>query len=267
MSSWTFVKLDRSAPANVAPVVRCASSQTIRSNVPNAPAFCASPTASMDWYVEKTTVIPFGGCAFSAFPCRTSNSADVVAGKPRSHTEISPSSRSALLSEHTASVAISSRACATHTRRLCDNSEIDGTSTSTVRQRISSAMRSDVYVFPVPHAMMSCPRSAPANPARTSRTASSWCGFGSNFRTIARPVPKSKPPAASTAARSCASPMRATGGFWSWIASSACADQLSFVETSSRCANRVGRPSTWNDLPDAERNVSTSSFETAVPGR
>ena len=45
--SWILTKLDSSAPANVAPVVRWASSQIIRSKSAN-PCFCASEITCMD---------------------------------------------------------------------------------------------------------------------------------------------------------------------------------------------------------------------------
>ncbi len=81
-------------------------------------------------------------------------------------------------SEHTGSDAKSVMQFARHSLRVCFSSDSDGSSTS-VRWAFSfSVMKRPVSVFPVPHAMISWPRSEVPNPFTTSRMAACWCGRG-----------------------------------------------------------------------------------------
>ncbi len=86
---------------------------------------------------------------------------------------MSSAARETFTSEHTANARSSSRVWADHSRSVCDNSEIDGTANRTrAEPPFSVARRSAIFnavnVLPVPHAMISFPRSFPAaNPVNT----------------------------------------------------------------------------------------------------
>ena len=66
------------------------------------------------------------------------------------------------------------RRLAIHTRSVCFSSDSDGTRTRVRSAASFSLMNREVRVFPVPHAMMSWPRSADWKPFTTSLIASRW---------------------------------------------------------------------------------------------
>lgn len=92
--------------------------------------------------MEKTTVIAVESFT-AAFKRVTIVSTDVVAGRGRSTAEMSSSMffdrAGTLASEHTANAFNGTAACAVHSRRVCDNREIDGTRTAPSRLRRRSS--------------------------------------------------------------------------------------------------------------------------------
>ena len=68
---------------------------------------------------------------------------------------------------------------ARHSRSVCASSASDGTSTSVRRLAARSAAQSATSVFPVPHAMITRPRSWSRSPRPMASRASRWCGRGS----------------------------------------------------------------------------------------
>ena len=89
-----------------------------------------------------------------------------------------------LESEHTPTYDCSMVQCSDQYRIAWRISDMDGTaySISPPAPTMRSAIRSDVRVLPVPHAMMSCPRSDCFRPATTFLRAAFWwshslCGF------------------------------------------------------------------------------------------
>ena len=170
-ASCIFVKLLSSLSESLTPVVLCASSQTIRSNFPYVPAVSlriscwAACIASMDWYVENTTVSPLW--FLYNFNCFAMLLGFVVAGTARSTTLSCVSSKSFLifrearLSEQIQMPLMGFTASAHQAFRLCPKREIEGTikSTNPLLFSKSSAIFNAVYVFPVPQAMISFPLS------------------------------------------------------------------------------------------------------------
>lgn len=61
---------------------------------------------------------------------------------------------------------------------VCASSESEGTSTSVLVLASRSAIHNPASVFPVPQAMINCPRSWSAKPLTVSSTASRTCGSG-----------------------------------------------------------------------------------------
>ena len=171
--------------------VRCASSQMTRSIRARPPSNVAMAlcTTSIDWYVEKMTTMR------CSFPSLTTSSAitsgsvhDATGRSSRLSRSVSLSSLSvgsvvspARVSEQTHMAPMGSAAHATQLRMLWLTRAIDGArnrmvcgrglpSSCTRPSAVSSAaasavslwaMKSDVSVLPVPHAMTSSPRALP----------------------------------------------------------------------------------------------------------
>lgn len=99
----------------------------------------------------------------------------VLTGTPSSlvwATAVSSSERPTVSSEHTGSAANGSLAFTRQTCMVCFSKDREGTRTRTRSAWSFSLMNKEVRVFPVPQAMMSCPRSDFVNPFTTSRIAS-----------------------------------------------------------------------------------------------
>ena len=110
----------------------------------------------------------------------------VVAGYSKSASVMgvlsSPPRRDALASEQTTRGLRGMRACAIHSRMDCPTSEMEGAQNSTTPGpplSHSSVRRSDMSVFPVPHAIMALHRSCSPNSERIPSMAFLWCGKGS----------------------------------------------------------------------------------------
>src|SRR5690606_18103284 len=119
----------------------------------SSPFSWASVITSIDWYVEKITVIELGPDLAST-PSR-SWSVFVDAGKAKSFTVMSSSVRfPAFESEQTANVDNGTTASSAHARTAWESRLIDGTRNRTLppAPTICSANRNDVNVFPVPQA-------------------------------------------------------------------------------------------------------------------
>ena len=91
---------------------------------------------------------------------------------------LSPSVLPTLRSEQTAKVRRGISASAPQFRMDCANSEREGAANSTrpPRPAISSAIRNDASVLPVPQAIIILPRSCASNPSITSVNALTWWG-------------------------------------------------------------------------------------------
>ena len=89
----------------------------------------------------------------------------------------------AVASEHTANGRIGTSHSAVHSLSDCDTSAMEGAKNNTAlpAPACSSAIRRAVNVLPVPHAMISFPRSDSPKPARTFSTAVTWCGYSIFF--------------------------------------------------------------------------------------
>ena len=127
------------------------------------------------------------GCARRGSVFRLSGRAGHKPGRPARSPPIS--ARSSLaprppapVSEHTtsASVPLAAAVCRSHSRRAATPARSMAPQTESCRPSgtSSSALRSEVKVLPVPHAMTSLPRSAFSNPATTWSLASCCCGQG-----------------------------------------------------------------------------------------
>ena len=81
------------------------------------------------------------------------------------------------VSEQTAKERSGTSDSALHSMSVCDSRAMEGTRNRTLppEPAMASAMRRDVKVLPVPHAMMSLPRSAVDSPAVTASRARFWC--------------------------------------------------------------------------------------------
>ena len=103
----------------------------------------------------------------------------MVAGYGMSDKEVSQVSLSVLeafASEHTTAQRMARLDWFAHSRIVCATSAIEGARKRTVEPsgKSSSVSRRDVSVLPVPHAMISWPRSLSSKPARHASMASRW---------------------------------------------------------------------------------------------
>ena len=153
------------------PVVRCASSHNTKSNC-SPDSSWALATTSMLWYVVNTTVILelfrriFGAMRLSSVLTPISISMMGMSTLPCD----------TVLSEHTPTYPGDMVCSSAHERMAWRISDIDGTAYSTrpPLPTIRSASRRAVSVLPVPHAMMSWPRSCFLRPDTTSLIARFW---------------------------------------------------------------------------------------------
>ena len=222
----------------------------------------------MDWYVENTTVSP--SWLRYCLSCRAMFFGLVEAGTARSTVLSSASSallrmrREALLSEqmHTALIGFEASAC--HEFRVCPSREIEGTRNRTrpAPGSIVSAIFRAVYVLPVPHAMMSFPRSLAVKCPYAAEMARNWCSRGCFPGSCAfvPSMPASSLSQSTDEVSRSKSPMRFTGGCWLCIASSAFAPQWFVVEIHRRFENETVRSvaGSKNVREEVARNESTS---------
>ena len=157
-------------------------------------------------------------------------------------------------SEHTAKLRSGVALSCVHSVSVCERSARLGTRKSTrlPAPATRSAICRLVNVLPVPHAMMSLPRSNCSNPFVTCPSATSWCGRSAFFARTAGAFFGVKRDQSMTLPSSAARSIFVTGVCWSRSASSACSLQSLVVVTMRRRAKGF--------LPDAVKKLSMSAF-------